>query len=176
MNEKENYQVTEQILIALAITNIEYLIEIQTNLVVEDFQNETNRKVYQTLLKMKNNDENIDPVSLCNNLVKEQIFENFDSANKYIDQVSNNVPFTTIDLRTYINQIKDHILKEKLNVLVKETYKELTSKPIDDINDFLGKFEKNVQELAQKRRVSSFLNMDTCFDGKYVRENKTKTP
>ncbi len=161
MNEKENYQVTEQILIALAITNIEYLIEIQTNLVVEDFQNETNRKVYQTLLKMKNNDENIDPVSLCNNLVKEQIFENFDSANKYIDQVSNNVPFTTIDLRTYINQIKDHILKEKLNVLVKETYKELTSKPIDDINDFLGKFEKNVQELAQKRRVSSFLNMDT---------------
>ena len=60
MNEKENYQVTEQILIALAITNIEYLIEIQTNLVVEDFQNETNRKVYQTLLKMKNNDENID--------------------------------------------------------------------------------------------------------------------
>lgn len=155
---------TEQILIALSLVDPDYFIQISTNINEIDFLNPTNRKIFKTLLTMQMTNTNIDTVAVSNQLVDEKIFPTFAEAQDYLIKCSQALRLgETVELRTYINQIKDRNIKNKFRNLLDETRKDLNEKPISDINDYISSFDNKYQEISSKRRIADFVKMDTAI-------------
>lgn len=128
---------------------------IADKLQVEDFYNPKHQEIYQALLKLNQNGNSIDIITVSNFL------ENTNSLEKaggrdYIIYLSSVMP-STANLPEYINIVKDKSVLRKLQ----ESFSSLieASRSVEDTPHFIDQVEKEIFNITKDRRSTDFVNI-----------------
>src|SRR6056297_1664469 len=118
---------------------------IADKLQVEDFYNPNNQEIYKAILKLHENGNSIDVITVCNYL------ENINALEKaggrdYVVYLSSVVP-STANLMEYIDIVKDKSVLRKLQ----ESFKSLieASRNVEDTPHFIDNVEKEIFNITK---------------------------
>ncbi|MCF7924032.1 MAG: replicative DNA helicase [Candidatus Izimaplasma sp.] len=149
-----NIEAEESVLGSIFFTESEIKV-IADKLQVEDFYNPNNQEIYKAVLKLYQNGNSIDVITVCNYL------ENIDALEKaggrdYVVYLSSVVP-STANLLEYIDIVKDKSVLRKLQ----ESFRALIEKSrnVEDTPSFIDNVEKEIFNITKDRRSTDFINI-----------------
>ncbi|MFP4478542.1 MAG: replicative DNA helicase [Candidatus Izemoplasmatales bacterium] len=128
---------------------------IADKLQVEDFYNPNHQVIYQAILKLFNNGNSIDVITVSNFLENINALEQA-GGREYIAYLSAVMP-STANLMEYINIVKDKSvlrkLQESFTALINE------SRSVEDTPHFIDHVEKEIFNITKDRRSTDFVNI-----------------
>ncbi len=128
---------------------------IADKLQVEDFYNPSHQEIYQAILKLFNNGNSIDVITVSNFLENINTLEKA-GGREYIVYLSSVVP-STANIMEYINIVKDKSVLRKLQ----ESFTSLieASRSVEDTPHFIDQVEKEIFNITKDRRSTDFVNI-----------------
>lgn len=162
---EESIKEIEEKVLAIALNDNKALSDIIFSLQVEDFNNNQNKMLYKAIKKIYEQKNNVDPLVVLNLIEadKDYYFKDFDIIiNNIISQYTHSV-----DLKSYIDTIKNFSIVRNLNKFSKEIQNPNIN--FENFNDELWNLEKKFLKLLHSKTNNSFL---TCEEvAKQYKEN-----
>lgn len=124
---------------------------------IKDFYNEDNRKVFEAMLSLFKNEQNIEILLLLDELKRLNLTLSIDSK-EYLLALADEVP-TTASTDLYVNLVKDKSIERELHRVFNELNNDILSSRLD-FNALLDKTEDTVIELIKKRRTTELLTIE----------------
>lgn len=123
---------------------------------VEDFKNESNAIIYNAMLDINAKGLAPDTTLLANTLKDNKMLDKIGGPS-YIKEILNDLVMTPIE--PLIKTIKDHSLLNKFIGKLKEITDKATSEKIDDVSQFIGDSESQINEIAKQRSIKEALSL-----------------
>lgn len=128
---------------------------IADKLQVEDFYSPHHQEIYRAALKLHNNGNSIDAITMINYLENINALEKAGGRDK-VAMLSSVVP-STVNLLEYIDIVKDKSVLRKLQ----ESFSTLIekSRSVEDTPRFIDQVEKEIFNITKDRRSTDFVNI-----------------
>lgn len=167
----------EAIIIGLLLDRSEHFNEIITRVTRDDFCNERNIAVFDIITELYKDKLEVNEVTVAERMKQKGILT-YDMALKYLDYCIDILPPYSKKVDIYINNLKDATLKVVFQNKIKNILNQLDKEAIPDICDYISTTDKEIHEIAQRRRVSDFVSIDsvvpTVFENLYARLQERK--
>ena len=129
------------------------MISVSETLIPEDFYKEAHRVIYECMLKLYNNQSEIDLITLADELRDQGYLDDIGGI-AYITSLSTIVP-TTSNIKYYINIVKEKSISRQLisaaNDIINLGYDSSTK-----VEDVLENAEKKIFDISQERTTNDF--------------------
>ena len=143
----------EQSVLGSILLDKEAMISVSETLVPEDFYKEAHRVIYECMLKLYNNQSEIDLITLADELRDQGYLDDIGGI-AYITSLSTIVP-TTSNIKYYINIVKEKSISRQLisaaNDIINLGYDSSTK-----VEDVLENAEKKIFDISQERTTNDF--------------------
>lgn len=148
----------ERAILGGCLSNQDIYFKAVGELAPEDFASETNKIIFQDLIKEKEKDGNNASPSAFLEFLKS--VKDLDRVGG-IENIASLSSYETMfeDAQYYINIIKDKALARRFLAVIGKIQDDYGSKPVEDIPDFIGQAEKSILEVTSTRRVSDFMDI-----------------
>ena len=143
----------EQSVLGSILLDKDAMISVSETLMPEDFYKEAHRVIYECMLKLYNNQSEIDLITLADEL-RDQGYLDDRGGIAYITSLSTIVP-TTSNIKYYINIVKEKSISRQLisaaNDIINLGYDSSTK-----VEDVLENAEKKIFDISQERTTNDF--------------------
>ena len=143
----------EQSVLGSILLDKEAMISVSETLVPEDFYKEAHKVIYESMLKLYNNQSEIDLITLADELRDQGYLDDIGGI-AYITSLSTIVP-TTSNIKYYINIVKEKSISRQLisaaNDIINLGYDSSTK-----VEDVLENAEKKIFDISQERTTNDF--------------------
>ena len=149
----------EQSVLGSILLDKDAMISVSETLIPEDFYKEAHRVIYECMLKLYNNQSEIDLITLADELRDQGYLDDIGGI-AYITSLSTIVP-TTSNIKYYINIVKEKSISRQLisaaNDIINLGYDSSTK-----VEDVLENAEKKIFDISQERTTNDFqpINQD----------------
>jgi replicative DNA helicase len=133
-----------------------------TQLSPEDFSDPRNRILFKTMLDLEN--KNIVPeiVTLNTELANRKLLTDI-GGSAYLNRIFEQGT-SAASVTTYIDILKERALLSQFLTQLKTIVDDAQTKPITDISEFIGKSERDIVTITQKRRISDAVKLSEVSD------------
>ena len=143
----------EQSVLGSILLDKDAMISVSETLIPEDFYKEAHRVIYECMLKLYNNQSEIDLITLADELRDQGYLDDIGGI-AYITSLSTIVP-TTSNIKYYINIVKEKSISRQLisaaNDIINLGYDSSTK-----VEDVLENAEKKIFDISQERTTNDF--------------------
>ena len=143
----------EQSVLGSILLDKDAIISVSETLIPEDFYKEAHRVIYECMLKLYNNQSEIDLITLADELRDQGYLDDIGGI-AYITSLSTIVP-TTSNIKYYINIVKEKSISRQLisaaNDIINLGYDSSTK-----VEDVLENAEKKIFDISQERTTNDF--------------------
>ena len=143
----------EQSVLGSILLDKDAMISVSETLMPEDFYKEAHRVIYECMLKLYNNQSEIDLITLADELRDQGYLDDIGGI-AYITSLSTIVP-TTSNIKYYINIVKEKSISRQLisaaNDIINLGYDSSTK-----VEDVLENAEKKIFDISQERTTNDF--------------------
>ena len=143
----------EQSVLGSILLDKDAMISVSETLIPEDFYKEAHRVIYECMLKLYNNQSEIDLITLADELRDQGYLDDIGGI-AYITSLSTIVP-TTSNIKYYINIVKEKSISRQLisaaNDIINLGYDSSTK-----VEDVLENAEKKIFDISQERTPNDF--------------------
>lgn len=143
----------EQSVLGSILLDKDAMISVSETLIPEDFYKEAHRVIYECILKLYNNQSEIDLITLADELRDQGYLDDIGGI-AYITSLSTIVP-TTSNIKYYINIVKEKSISRQLisaaNDIINLGYDSSTK-----VEDVLENAEKKIFDISQERTTNDF--------------------
>lgn len=143
----------EQSVLGSILLDKDAMISVSETLIPEDFYKEAHRVIYECMLKLYNNQSEIDLITLADELRDQGYLDDIGGI-AYIISLSTIVP-TTSNIKYYINIVKEKSISRQLisaaNDIINLGYDSSTK-----VEDVLENAEKKIFDISQERTTNDF--------------------
>ena len=143
----------EQSVLGSILLGKDAMISVSETLMPEDFYKEAHRVIYECMLKLYNNQSEIDLITLADELRDQGYLDDIGGI-AYITSLSTIVP-TTSNIKYYINIVKEKSISRQLisaaNDIINLGYDSSTK-----VEDVLENAEKKIFDISQERTTNDF--------------------
>ena len=143
----------EQSVLGSVLLDKDAMISVSETLIPEDFYKEAHRVIYECMLKLYNNQSEIDLITLADELRDQGYLDDIGGI-AYITSLSTIVP-TTSNIKYYINIVKEKSISRQLisaaNDIINLGYDSSTK-----VEDVLENAEKKIFDISQERTTNDF--------------------
>ena len=143
----------EQSVLGSILLDKDAMISVSETLIPEDFYKEAHRVIYECMLKLYNNQSEIDLITLADELRDQGYLDDIGGI-AYITSLSTIVP-TTSNIKYYINIVKEKSISRQLisaaNDIINLGYDSSTK-----VEDVLENAEKKIFDISQERSTNDF--------------------
>ena len=143
----------EQSVLGSILLDKDAMISVSETLIPEDFYKEAQRVIYECMLKLYNNQSEIDLITLADELRDQGYLDDIGGI-AYITSLSTIVP-TTSNIKYYINIVKEKSISRQLisaaNDIINLGYDSSTK-----VEDVLENAEKKIFDISQERTTNDF--------------------
>lgn len=143
----------EQSVLGSILLDKDAMISVSETLTPEDFYKEAHRVIYECMLKLYNNQSEIDLITLADELRDQGYLDDIGGI-AYITSLSTIVP-TTSNIKYYINIVKEKSISRQLisaaNDIINLGYDSSTK-----VEDVLENAEKKIFDISQERTTNDF--------------------
>ena len=143
----------EQSVLGSILLDKDAMISVSETLIPEDFYKEAHRVIYECMLKLYNNQSEIDLITLADEL-RDKGYLDVIGGIAYITSLSTIVP-TTSNIKYYINIVKEKSISRQLisaaNDIINLGYDSSTK-----VEDVLENAEKKIFDISQERTTNDF--------------------
>ena len=143
----------EQSVLGSILLDKDAMISVSETLIPEDFYKEAHRVIYECMLKLYNNQSEIDLITLADELRDQGYLDDIGGI-AYITSLSTIVP-TTSNIKYYINIVKEKSIPRQLisaaNDIINLGYDSSTK-----VEDVLENAEKKIFDISQERTTNDF--------------------
>ncbi len=154
----------EQSVLGSILLDKEAIISVSETLVADDFYKEAHKVIYESMLKLYNNQSEIDLITLADDL-RDQGYLNDIGGLPYLTSLSTIVP-TTSNIKYYINIVKDKSVVRQLisaaNDIINSGYDGSLK-----IGDVLDNAEKKIFDISQERINNDFQQINQVLKDTY---------
>ena len=154
----------EQSVLGSILLDKEAIISVSETLVAEDFYKEAHKVIYESMLKLYNNQSEIDLITLADDL-RDQGYLNDIGGVPYLTSLSTIVP-TTSNIKYYVNIVKDKSVVRQLisaaNDILNSGYDGSLK-----IGDVLENAEKKIFDISQERINNDFQTINQVLKDTY---------
>ncbi|WP_455543714.1 replicative DNA helicase [Intestinibacter sp.] len=143
----------EQSVLGSILLDKDAMISVSETLIPEDFYKEAHRVIYECMLKLYNNQSEIDLITLADELRDQGYLDDIGGI-AYITSLSTIVP-TTSNIKYYVNIVKEKSISRQLisaaNDIINLGYDSSTK-----VEDVLENAEKKIFDISQERTTNDF--------------------
>ena len=143
----------EQSVLGSILLDKDAMISVSETLIPEDFYKEAHRVIYECMMKLYNNQSEIDLITLADELRDQGYLDDIGGI-AYITSLSTIVP-TTSNIKYYINIVKEKSISRQLisaaNDIINLGYDSSTK-----VEDVLENAEKKIFDISQERTTNDF--------------------
>lgn len=154
----------EQSVLGSILLDKEAIISVSETLVADDFYKEAHKVIYESMLKLYNNQSEIDLITLADDL-RDQGYLNDIGGLPYLTSLSTIVP-TTSNIKYYVNIVKDKSVVRQLisaaNDIINSGYDGSLK-----IGDVLENAEKKIFDISQERINNDFQQINQVLKDTY---------
>lgn len=154
----------EQSVLGSILLDKEAIISVSETLVADDFYKEAHKVIYESMLKLYNNQSEIDLITLADEL-RDQGYLNDIGGLPYLTSLSTIVP-TTSNIKYYVNIVKDKSVVRQLisaaNDIINSGYDGSLK-----IGDVLENAEKKIFDISQERINNDFQQINQVLKDTY---------
>ncbi|MFA6862071.1 MAG: replicative DNA helicase, partial [Bacilli bacterium] len=133
-------------------------LDVSPQLNPDDFLDMRNRLIYKTMLTMNSKGEIATVATLTSELQNLKIFDQVGGMDYLSHIISNS--FTAAPINVLIRNLLDKSLLNKFLDQISVISNDAKSKPINDIDEFIGNAETSILKITQKRRVADARRID----------------
>ena len=154
----------EQSVLGSILLDKEAIISVSETLVAEDFYKEAHKVIYESMLKLYNNQSEIDLITLADDL-RDQGYLNDIGGVPYLTSLSTIVP-TTSNIKYYVNIVKDKSVVRQLISAVNDILNSGYDGSLK-IGDVLENAEKKIFDISQERINNDFQTINQVLKDTY---------
>ncbi len=143
------------------VLNESLMVELQDEIIPDDFYDERNKTIYKAMLSLYNENKNIDITSVVSHLEASNRLASIGGYD-YVASIFN-YNYTSMNIQTYLALVKEASLKrtaiQKLGQLTQQGYD-----PTLDANQYLTRIEETIFDLSKRRKTSEFTYIQTVAE------------